>query len=668
MVRAGRSGELVPGADRVVVGQLPYDIPRSALADVDAVIHSAAVTTSSASEESEATNLAGTAHLLRAVRYWRPGIRIVFISTQSVLGQSDSAYAQTKRQAESMIRQSGLPYVIVRPGLVIGPGSTGLFARMRQTIRKLPVLPLLGGGRALVQAIEVSDLCDALGRCVQLPPEDCPELNLGDSHPISLAGFLQQLARAETGRPRLALSIPLAPIKLAVSLGQALRVPLPISKDNIRGMETVISMDTAPSLDHLGMKLPALSQALERCMKSPEVNPEVLRKTRKPVRILIVGAGKISLVHTLNILQRSGAELAGFVDRQPAAFGVYRGLGVTAPFETHIDQAIERWKPDGAIVCTPASTHPSLARLLAVKGLGVLIEKPAAISQSGLEDYRRLLEDLELSGRPHPPLQVGYMAAQYPHLAKAKALIVEGKLGPIRRVRFLALQSHIMGSKPLRWEMMKVQSGGGALINFAGHVLTMVGRLFGLPLAIERIGLCSIHSQEVEDAGWMEWDQDGLRIQGLFSWSMPGYPTPENQIVVEGDRGTLLIRNGGLKWSANGVAPLFWSQRAWDLGFNVGPDYTGAGFAAEHRSFIQALRLYRGDELAGSEEGSDGLGPVTLQEALEFEEFLQNAYQVAMDQPGQWALAEQARDWPQPFSLTYDRLEQQRRTYGGKVW
>jgi predicted dehydrogenase/uncharacterized protein YbjT (DUF2867 family) len=631
---------MVPGADRIVVGQLPYDVPLEAFDGCDAVMHGAAVTTAGAAAESEAVNLAGTRHLLRlAKEAGLPG-RFVFLSTQSVFSPSDSAYAVTKRACEAAIRESGLRFAILRPGLVFGPGPTGLFARMRRTVERLPVLPLLGGGRALVQGIEVGDLCTAILASAVMPGDHPMELNLGDPDGVTLAEFLQAASVAATGRRKLAVNIPLWPVKLAVTIGEALRLPLPISRDNIRGMETVQRMETAPSLEWLGMSLPPLSESMVRAVgPMPEPSASVLARTQKPVRIMLVGAGKIGIVHTLSLTRRSGVEFVGIVDRNPGAFGLYKGLGLKVPFETDLNRAVENWKPDGAVVATPAGTHLALTRELVRRNIGVLVEKPVAISAEGLAGFRQLLAE---SGPEGPPIHAGYMAAQYPHLRHAATMLDKGHdnwgLGPVRRVTGLALQSHIMAAKPVRWEMIRAQSGGGALINFAGHLLTMLERLFGRAVKCDT-ALWSIHSTEVEDAGVARMaygsGYDGFEVRLAFSWSIPGYATPENRLIIECENGVLDLRNSGLALVRNGRTEEWITQRHTAVGYNPGPDYTGAGFASEHQNFARALGLWKhGPQAAGWSETDPlaswcGMGPVRLQEAVEFEEGLQQMYAAA---------------------------------------
>lgn len=626
LVRARSAGRAL-AADRVVHGSLPYDIPARAWEGIEAVVHCAAATTGQDDAESRAINLDGTRFLIEQCRARAGAIRrFVFLSSQSAHEAAISAYGITKREGEKLIRDSGIPYAILRPGLVFGPGRQGLFFRMRATVRKLPVLPLLGGGRAVVQPVEVGDLAEAMLRCLELPESESAELNLGEPEGMALRDFLQAIAVAESGRRKLQLTVPLGPIKAAVAVGEALRLPLPISGDNIRGMEVVRRMETAPSLERLGLRLKPFAEAMREAVQDEVPVPAAARTA--PLRVLLIGAGKIGIVHALNLMQREGVELSGLVDPKPRAFGLYRTMGFRTRYFEHLDPALEEARPDGAVIATPAAIHLPLARKCVELGLPVLVEKPLAISRADLEGFLRLRSEF-----PGAVCHAGYMAAQAPHLDAARDLLVSGGLGAVRRFWGLALQSHIMAAKPVRWEMLRSHSGGGALINFAGHVLSILLRLFGLPAAFEA-GAWTVHSTEVEDVVDVRLRYEGFEGRLFGTWSVPGYARPENRIEIEAEHGTVIIENYCVSLKRNGRTERVWTQKDFDVGFNAAPDYTGGGFAAEHRNFAAAIRAGAapaGRALPGTPDFPPSARlsetPVGIEEAARLEGLMFDIYQ-----------------------------------------
>lgn len=613
--RGGSPEALPPGEP--VFGQLPFDVPRQALENLDAVIHCAGATTGQDWAESTAITVTGTRFLLEGVRRWSPGLqRFVFLSSQSAHEGAVSAYGRTKLEAEALVHSSGMPYAIIRPGLVYGPGRIGLFYRMRQSVLRLPVLPLLGGGRAPVQPIEVDDLAEASFLCLDLPADESVELNLGEPEAMPLRDFLQAIAVASTGRRKKQVVIPLAPVKMVVGLAEALRVPLPVSSDNLRGLEMVRPMDTRPSLERLNLHLKPFDEAMRTAVRD-ELPPDAL--PNRPLRVLLIGAGKIGIVHALNLTRREGMALGGIVDTARGAFGLYKSMGFRAPFRTDAAAALEELQPDAAIVATPATTHLALARLCLERGVPALVEKPMAINVEGLQGFQTLAGEY-----PAVPCHIGYMAAQYPHLDEVARLLASGELGAVRGFRAVCLQSHIMAPEPVRWEMVRSRSGGGVIINFAGHVLAMLGRLFGAPVS-GRARMWPIHSKEVEDAAEVVLDYGAFRGRMVASWSMPGYARPVYEISVETERARLDIDNYCVVLRRGGRVEGVWTQQDFAVGYNAAPDYTGGGFSCEHRNFARAL-LARRLGLPLPEDGTPSRRPVTIEEAAAVEQFIFHLY------------------------------------------
>ncbi|MEI7632821.1 MAG: Gfo/Idh/MocA family oxidoreductase [bacterium] len=614
LIRPGTRKSGFPHGE-IVHGSLPFDVPSAAWRKVGAVIHCAAATTGQGSAESKAINVEGTRHLVeQAVA--RGGVsRFVFISSQSAHEGAISSYGRTKFAAEEIVRQSGLPYAILRPGLVFGSGQQGLFHRMRKSVRSLPVLPLINGGRTPVQPIDVDDLCEAIIKCLSLPEDESVELNLGEPNAMTLREFMQAVAMAESGRRKPWISIPLAPIKAVVAVAEKMRMPLLISSDNLAGMEAICVMDTEPSLVRIGLHLKPFREAMQNAVREPKSSD-----ASSVLRILLVGAGKIGIVHALNLMHREGETLCGVVDNNPGAFKLYQSMGFETAYHTDLESAIRMSRPDGVIIATPASTHPELTRICVGHGLPVLVEKPAAADRTGLKSLMQLRAQ-----QPDAIIHAGYMAAQYPHLDQLMNLMAAGRFGAVRRFHAFCLQSHIMAPVPVRWETIKSQSGGGVLINFAGHVIAILGRLFGRP---DEYGAAAwpIHSAEVEDAIEVRLRYGAVQGRLFACWSAPGYARPIYQIVIQLDDAELVMENYCLSLRRNGRTEQVWTQQDFDAGFNAAPDYTGAGFSREHANFTGAIRA-KGSRLSMRETAYRPSGmAVTIQEAVDVETLIFNLY------------------------------------------
>lgn len=85
--------------------------------------------------------------------------RIVHISVTRASLNSDLPYYRGKAIQESMLRESGVPFSIVRPTLVFGNEDI-LVNNIAWLIRTSPVFPIFGSGLYRVQPVFVEDLAD----------------------------------------------------------------------------------------------------------------------------------------------------------------------------------------------------------------------------------------------------------------------------------------------------------------------------------------------------------------------------------------------------------------------------------------------------------------------------------------------------------------------------
>ncbi|MBN1427101.1 MAG: NAD-dependent epimerase/dehydratase family protein [Anaerolineae bacterium] len=105
----------------------------------------------------------------------------------------NSPYADTKIQAESTVqeiaRSTNLPFVIVRPGMVYGPGSRGWTIRLAQWARS-GKLPLIDGGHGTAYPVYIDNLVDLLVACATHPAAVGEIFNGVDDGPVTYAEFL----------------------------------------------------------------------------------------------------------------------------------------------------------------------------------------------------------------------------------------------------------------------------------------------------------------------------------------------------------------------------------------------------------------------------------------------------------------------------------------------
>ncbi len=131
---------------------------------VERVIHLVGIIQESWSTTFQGVHVEGTRNLLEAAK--QAGVRHFFF--QSALGtrpNAKSAYHRTKWEAEELVRASSLPFTILRPSLIYGPGDLFML-RLADMIRLSPVLPVIGMGRSKVQPIFIEDVVSCILKAV----------------------------------------------------------------------------------------------------------------------------------------------------------------------------------------------------------------------------------------------------------------------------------------------------------------------------------------------------------------------------------------------------------------------------------------------------------------------------------------------------------------------
>lgn len=575
----------VPSQDRFF-GSLPNRIPAGALDGVDVVAHCAG-TGEPGERLAQAVNVEGTARLAEAAR--DAGVSVfVFLSSQSAKSDAVSAYGRTKLEAErALLAMEGIRVVILRPGLVTGPGARGLFQRMTASVEGLPVVPLLAGGRAIVQPIHVDDLCEAILRCDERAEELADRvMSLGDPHGITLAELVREIAIARFGRPKRTVSVPVAPVELIVRGFEALHIPLPVNSNNLKGLRTVERMETREDMARLGIEVRPIREALGLAGLEAEGEPVASSEPTPegPVRILLVGAGRVGLVHAVTLTRLRGAVLAGLVDRSKPAIVFLQRLGIRTSGYASVKDALAATGADAAVIATPPVTHLDLARECLEEGLAVMVEKPLAAREDQIPEFERLLSE-----RPGARIQVGYLMPRIPQVAAMLERLRAGELGKVLGFEGYTLLSFAEGPLEGRWEMNPEVSGGGALINAGGHVLSMIHAAFGEPERLEARSM-RIHSERVEDSMVLELDYGTFGGRHYCSWSIGGFPRQENVLQVRTDRGELVLSGGIASFvSEDGELEVLHGLDT-DVGFNLAPDYVGAGFATELGELRDAAR------------------------------------------------------------------------------
>jgi 2-alkyl-3-oxoalkanoate reductase len=148
---------------------------REALADVEVIYHLAGVLGAPKEEDYFKVNEGGTRCLVEAAQAAAPNLkRFVYVSTQAAVGPSEpgkplkedaeprplTPYGRSKLAGEKVVTQSSLPWTIVRPPAVYGPGDKAFLPVFKSA--RFGLAPVFGSGSQQISMIYVEDLARAI--------------------------------------------------------------------------------------------------------------------------------------------------------------------------------------------------------------------------------------------------------------------------------------------------------------------------------------------------------------------------------------------------------------------------------------------------------------------------------------------------------------------------
>ena len=193
---------------------------------------------------------------------------MIVLSTQHVYLPAPGLYGRTKRMADRIFLESGLPATILRPSLVYGRGSRGVFVRLATLVRKLPVIPVIGPGQWRLRPLFLDDLLDVILAVLARPELAGRTYDIGGPDLVTYDEFLSAICGA-IGRRCRTVHLPLGvSFALAWTLERILPTP-PLTTDNVRGAVRDAHCDPRALQRDLRPRLTPLTEGLKRSGLTP---------------------------------------------------------------------------------------------------------------------------------------------------------------------------------------------------------------------------------------------------------------------------------------------------------------------------------------------------------------------------------------------------------------
>jgi nucleoside-diphosphate-sugar epimerase len=202
VVALDRVADAIPKHDNikpVVADLLNPESYESALAGVDCVIHLAAITGKARPDAFRKANVDATKALIAACE--RAGVkRLVLMSSIAVTYKARQfyPYAESKIAAEAAARDSKLDVIIIRPTMILGPGSPIEASLVR--LARMPATPVFGDGKRKIEPVDVEDVVAFIAGVARDAEAGGATVELGGPEAYTMKELLAKL-RGKSGSP-----------------------------------------------------------------------------------------------------------------------------------------------------------------------------------------------------------------------------------------------------------------------------------------------------------------------------------------------------------------------------------------------------------------------------------------------------------------------------------
>jgi myo-inositol 2-dehydrogenase/D-chiro-inositol 1-dehydrogenase len=214
----------------------------------------------------------------------------------------------------------------------------------------------------------------------------------------------------------------------------------------------------------------------------------------EPVRIGLLGAGRIGRIHAGSVAAHPKAQLAAVADAEAqAAQNLAASTGASM---SSVDAIIADPDIDAVLICTPTDTHADLIERCAKAGKAVFCEKPVDLSSARIE---ACLATVEKAGTP---LMIGFNRRFDPNFASLRRRLADGEVGEVELVTIL---SRDPGPPPVSY----IATSGGLFRDMMIHDLDMARFLL---LGDEPVEVHAVGSSLVDPAIGQAGDVDTAAV------------------------------------------------------------------------------------------------------------------------------------------------------------
>ncbi|HEY4250005.1 MAG TPA: NADH-ubiquinone oxidoreductase [Roseomonas sp.] len=191
-----------------------------------------------------------------------PAAKLVLMGSTRRFSRWPDAHGDGVRAGEAALLAANRPGVMLHPTMIYGAEGEDNVQRLAALIRRLPVAPLPGGGRALVQPIHQADVTRCLVAALRQPWQRAETLVVAGPEPLPYRDFLRAVAAAAGLRPPPVLPLPGLLLRALAPFTRILPGLPRIGADEVRRLLEDKNFDIGPMRRVLGVTPISLAEGL----------------------------------------------------------------------------------------------------------------------------------------------------------------------------------------------------------------------------------------------------------------------------------------------------------------------------------------------------------------------------------------------------------------------
>jgi NADH dehydrogenase len=231
---------------------------------VDTVYHLAAIIVSHDPTVFEKINVTGTRNMVNEAI--SAGVKhFILVSSASVTYPKSTPYSRSKRACEEIVkRQNAMNYTIVRPTLAYESHGGQEFMMFLEYLKKYPVVPFIGRGKALKNPVHVDDLMRGFLALAGNEKSYGKTYNFSGGEEISIWDLAHLMLKHQ------GISKPFVPVPvivcqmLSVIMKMVMKRP-PLTWSTIAGVIQDANLDHSSATEDLGYAPIGIHEGMKKC-------------------------------------------------------------------------------------------------------------------------------------------------------------------------------------------------------------------------------------------------------------------------------------------------------------------------------------------------------------------------------------------------------------------